>query len=108
MLPVFPLLVAAYVPGHIRVVTKHPMLAAVKLWATAHLLVNGSLADVLLFGSFLIWAIVDRIALKRRVVVARPQRAPSALYDVIAVVVGLALYAATIFRLHAWVIGLAL
>ena len=45
---------------------KHPMLAAVKFWAFAHLLSNGSLADVLLFGGFLAWAVLDRISLKRR------------------------------------------
>jgi len=108
MLPVFPLLLATYLPGHIRIVTKHPMLAAVKLWATAHLLVNGSLADVLLFGSFLLWAIIDRIAVKRRTVTPRTRRAPSALYDVIAVTVGLGLYVATIMDLHRVIIGVSL
>ena len=108
MLPVFPLLVAAYVPGHIRVVTKHPMLAAVKLWATAHLLVNGTLAEVLFFGSFLIWAVIDRISVKRRNVSARAGRPPSALHDVIAVVVGLGLYVAMIIGLHRVIIGVPL
>jgi uncharacterized membrane protein len=50
MLPVFPLLFAANLPGRIRTATKHPMLAAVKFWALAHLLANGRLADVRLFG----------------------------------------------------------
>jgi len=66
MLPVFPLLLAAYLPGRIKTAVKHPMLAAVKLWAFAHLLSSGLLADVLLFGAFLVWAICDRISLKRR------------------------------------------
>src|ERR1700693_3547000 len=66
MLPVFPLALAAYLPGRIKTAGKHPMLAAVKFWAFAHLLANGSLADVLLFGGFLAWAVVDRISLKRR------------------------------------------
>ena len=66
MLPAFPLLLAAYLPGRIKTATKHPMLAAVKLWAFAHLLANGNLADVILFGSFLAWAVADRISLKGR------------------------------------------
>jgi uncharacterized membrane protein len=66
MLPVFPLLFAAYLPGRIKSAAKHPMLAATKLWALAHLLANGNLADVLLFGGFLAWAVADRISLKRR------------------------------------------
>jgi uncharacterized membrane protein len=77
MLPVFPLLFAAYLPGRIRTATKHPMLAAVKFWAFAHLLANGMLADVLLFGGFLAWAVLDRISLKRRpqtIVTAPPGR----------------------------------
>ena len=61
MLPVFPLALAAYLPGKIKTATRHPLLAATKLWATAHLLSNGSLAAILLFGSFLAWAIADRI-----------------------------------------------
>jgi uncharacterized membrane protein len=53
MLPVFSLLLAAYLPGRIKAAVKHPMLVAIKTWALAHLLVNGMLADVLLFGGFL-------------------------------------------------------
>lgn len=66
MLPAMILLVAAYVPSRIRDAAKHPMLAAIKLWAVAHLLANGDLASVVLFGSFLAWAIFDRISVKRR------------------------------------------
>jgi len=107
LLPVFPLLLAAYLPGRIRTRAKHPMLAAVKLWATAHLLAVGTLPDVLLFGCFLIWAIVDRISLKRR----RPAPPPSAPFsrpgDLIAVVLGLALYALFLLKLHALLIGVS-
>ena len=53
MLPAMILLVAAYVPSRIRTAVKHPMLAAIKIWALAHLLVNGDLASLLLFGEFL-------------------------------------------------------
>lgn len=66
MLPSFILLVAAYVPSRIRDMVKHPMLAAVKIWALAHLIANGDLAGLLLFGSFLAWAVYDRISVKRR------------------------------------------
>ena len=66
MMPVVVMLAAAYIPGRIKSALKHPMLAAVKLWAVAHLIANGTLADVLLFGSLLAWAVVDRISLKRR------------------------------------------
>ena len=108
MLPVFPLLFAAYLPGTIRSTTRHPMLAATKIWATAHLLANGTLADLLLFGSFLIWAVADRVSLKRRVP-ARPPGAPLSRYnDLIALVLGVGLYALIIWRLHALIIGIPL
>ena len=76
MLPVFPLLIAAYLPGRIKTAAKHPMLAAVKLWAFAHLLANGTLADLLLFGGFLAWAVADRISVKRRPALRVPRTAP--------------------------------
>lgn len=66
MIPVFILLIAAYVQGRIKRKARHPMLVAIKLWAFSHLLVRGDLASVLLFGSFLVWAVVDRISLKHR------------------------------------------
>jgi len=107
MLPVFPLLLVAYLPGAIQAKAKHPMLAAVKLWATAHLLAAGTLADVLLFGAFLLWAIVDRISLKRRVKASPPHAPPSRFNDLIAVVLGLALYALFLLRLHVMLIGVS-
>src|ERR1700676_4928062 len=92
MLPVFPLFIAAYFPGRIKTAMKHPMLVAVKCWAFAHLLANGLLADVLLFGGFLAWAVIERISLKRRPQAIRT--APVGRFnDLIAVVLGLALYA---------------
>jgi uncharacterized membrane protein len=108
MLPVFPLLFAAYLPGRIQTAMKHPMLAAIKLWATAHLLVNGTLADLLLFGSFLIWAIVVRISLKRRVAARVPGVPPSRFNDLIAIVLGLGLYALFIGYLHGLITGIPL
>ncbi len=103
--PVFPLLFAAYLPGRIKTAAKHPMLLAVKIWALAHLLANGTLADVLLFGGFLAWAVADRISLKRRPARPVPGAPARPANDLIAVVGGLALYAATLLFLHRWVIG---
>lgn len=111
LLPVFVLLLAAYLPGRIQRAAKHPMLLAVKLWAFAHLLAQsatgGSLADVLLFGGFLAWAVADRISLKRRALAGQLRTVPalpaSAANDVIAVVGGLALYGLTVMWAHsAW------
>jgi uncharacterized membrane protein len=108
MLPVFPLLLAAYLPGRIQRAARHPMLAAVKLWATAHLLANGTLADVLLFGAFLLWAVFDRISLKHRTPPLPHRAPPSRFNDPLALVGGLLLYALTVLWLHAWIIGLPL
>lgn len=107
MVPVFPLLLAAYLPGRIQSATKHPMLAAVKLWAFAHLLANGTLADLVLFGSFLAWAVADRISMKRRQSRPVPGAPPSKANDLIAVAAGLALYAAFVMGLHRWLIGVS-
>jgi uncharacterized membrane protein len=107
MLPVFPLLFAAYLPGRIRAAVKHPMLAATKTWALAHLLANGSLADVLLFGAFLVWAVADVISLKRRAPPPVPGAPPGRWNDAIAVVGGLALYAITVGGLHRLLFGVA-
>ncbi len=107
MLPVFVLLVAGHSPGRIRSTLKHPMLVAVKLWAVAHLLANGTLADVVLFGALLAWAVVDRISVKHRPG-STPAPAPFGRGDIIALVVGLVLYAAFVFWLHGWWIGIPL
>ncbi len=107
MLPVFPLLLAAYLPGRLQRAAKHPMLAAVKFWALAHLLANGMLADVLLFGSFLVWAVADRISLKRRVERPRPMAPVSAINDVLAIIGGLALYVLFIMGWHQRLFGVA-
>ena len=66
MLFVFPLFICGQFPGRIKTAAKHPVFASVKLWAVAHLLTNGALADVLLFGCFLAWAVVGRISMKYR------------------------------------------
>ncbi len=107
MLPVFPLLLAAYLPGRIQSRSKHPMLAAIKLWATAHLLAIGALPDVLLFGAFLLWAVFDRISVKRRPPRPRHLPPPMRYGDLVAVVVGLGLYVLFVLKLHAVLIGVA-
>lgn len=107
MVPVFPLLLAAYLPGRIKSAAKHPMLLAVKLWATAHLLANGSVADVFLFGGFLAWAVADRISMKSRVQRPLPGPAPSPRNDAIAIAAGLAIYLVFVLGGHAWLIGVA-
>ncbi len=104
---VFPLLFAAYLPGRIRTTTRHPMLVATKIWAFAHLLANGSLADVVLFGGFLVWAVADRISLKRRPPPLVPGLPPSRINDILAVVLGLGLYLVFVFGLHAWLFGVS-
>ena len=107
MVPVLPMLLAAYLPGRIRGALRHPMLVAIKTWALAHLLANGMLTDVLLFGGFLAWAVIVRISLKRRPTRPVPAAPPSRYNDVIAVVAGLALYVALLHGLHARLFGVA-
>jgi uncharacterized membrane protein len=105
MLPVFTLVLAAYLPGRIRQTLKHPMLIGVFLWALAHLLANGTLADLLLFGSFLVWALADLVSLGRRVAAPVPGAPPGKWNDLIAILGGLAIYGAFIAFLHRWLMG---
>jgi uncharacterized membrane protein len=107
MVFVFPLLLAAYLPGRIQTATQHPMLAATKLWAVAHFLANGSLADVVLFGSFLVWAVADRISFRHRPARPVPGAPPGKANDLIAVVAGLGLYVAFLFWLHPLLFGVS-
>jgi uncharacterized membrane protein len=109
MLPVFPLLIAAYLHGRITAAVRHPMVLAVKLWALAHLLVRGDAASVLLFGGLLAWAVVDRISLKRREAAGLVKVKSGPLRnDVVAVVGGLILYALFARWGHALLIGVPL
>jgi uncharacterized membrane protein len=98
---------AAYIRGDIQRVLKHPMLVGVKLWALAHLIANGDLGGIILFGSILAWAVFDRITLKRRSDPGAPP-IPSGGWgnDVIAVVVGTLVYLALGFWFHPYLIGL--
>ncbi len=91
MMPVFVMLAAAYIPGRIKSTLKHPMLAAVKLWALVHLLANGDLASMLLFAAFLAFAVVDVISAKKRATApVRPRVNP--MLDVLTVIIGLVAY----------------
>jgi len=104
----FILLVAAYLPGtRIKAKLGHPMVAGVKGWAFAHLIANGNLADVLLFGSFLIWGVLDFSSARRR------DRATGTVYpagtwsrDLTAVVLGLIAWAIFAFYLHGWLFNI--
>lgn len=106
-LAAFILITAAYVPQtRIKAKVGHPMVLGVKVWAIAHLLANGTLADVILFGSFLIWAIFNYTAARRR------DRAAHVAYvtgpisrDVKAVLIGAVTWAIFTFWLHEWLIG---
>jgi uncharacterized membrane protein len=108
MLPVFPLLMAAYLPGRISTAVRHPMLAATKVWAVAHLLANGTLADALLFGSFLAWAVADRVSVDRRPKRAIPGAPRGRFNDSIAIIGGLVLYGLFVLGLHGWLTGIPL
>jgi uncharacterized membrane protein len=106
MLPAVILVVASYIRGRIYTTLKHPMLAGVKLWAAAHLLANGDLGSIILFGSFLAWAVFDRISLKRRPDAGAPPipvGGPG--NDLIAIAVGIVAYLALAFAFHPVVIG---
>jgi len=107
LVPVFPLFLSTYFPGRLQRAAKHPTLLATKLWATAHLLANGSLADVVLFGGFLAWAVADRISMKRRIARPLPGAPPGAINDGIAIVLGLGLYGFFVMGAHAWLFGVA-
>ncbi len=97
-------IVSAYASTHLRVWLKHPMLVGVKTWALAHLLANGDLAGVVLFGSFLIWAVFDRIALKRRPPVPMPM--PKLQADIGTVIAGCIVFAVLGYLFHPYVINI--
>jgi uncharacterized membrane protein len=103
----FVLLAAAYVPRNgIKARLHHPMILGVKLWAFAHLLANHTLADLLLFGGFLLWAVADFRAARQRDRRLQTHYAPgTTTATLVTVAVGLLAYAAFAFWLHAWMFG---
>jgi len=110
MLPAMILIVAAYAPAnHLGSALGHPMLAGVKIWAFAHLLANGTLGDVVLFGGFLAWAVLDFRSARRRDRLTAVAVAPAtALGSVLAAVIGVAAWAIFAFYLHGILIGVPL
>ena len=106
-LAAFVMIAAAYVPEtRIKARIRHPMVAGVKVWAFAHLIANGTLADVVLFGSFLAWAILNYSAALRRDRAANVGYAIGPLSrDVTAVAIGVVAWVAFTFWLHRWLIG---
>ena len=109
MVPALILLVAAYVPSRIRNATGHPMLIAIMLWALGHLLANGDLASLLLFGGFLAYAVYDRISVGRRHALGPLGEAKGGLPgDVAAIAGGLVLYALLLFWGHQKLTGVPL
>jgi uncharacterized membrane protein len=107
MWPASIMVTAAYLPGNIKRVLKHPMLAGVKTWAFAHLCANGDLGGIILFGSILVWAVYDRITLNRRSDPGAPSIPMGGVKnDVIAIIVGTIVYLALGFVFHPLVVGL--
>lgn len=98
---------AAFIPSHIRSKLKHPMLASIKTWALAHLLSNGDLASILLFGSFLAWGVYARIAAKKRGDLGAATAPAGWTNDIIVVVVGIAVFLGLGYAFHPFVIGVA-
>lgn len=103
------LLTAAFVPRNsIKARLGHPMILSVKIWALSHLLANGTLADLLLFGSFLLWAVMDFRSSSQRDRAAATVRAPGATANtVLTVALGSGLWLVFLYWLHAWLIGVA-
>jgi uncharacterized membrane protein len=96
---------AAFIPSHIKTKLKHPMLAGVKTWALAHLLSNGDLGSILLFGAFLAWGVYARIAAKRRGDAGTTSAPAGWTNDIIVVVVGIVIYFALGYAFHPMVLG---
>lgn len=97
-------IVAAYVPSHVKAWLKHPMLVGVKTWAVAHLLANGDIASIVLFGAVLAWAVFDRISVKRRNLPV-PVAPKNWAGDALVIGGGLVLYLALAYLFHPYVVG---
>jgi len=104
MLAVFPMLYATFLPCRIRSTLKYPDLVAIKLWALAHLIANGMLHEVILFGSFMAWAVLNRISLKRRIRLL-PLGARSEFNDLVCIIAGIVTYLIILFFLHYRILG---
>jgi uncharacterized membrane protein len=91
----------------IRLKLKHPMILGVKVWALAHLLANGTLVDLILFGSFLLWAVLDFRSARKRPILMPEKAVVSTKATVIVIVSGIVIWAAFIFGLHQYLIGVS-
>jgi uncharacterized membrane protein len=109
VLVAFVLVVAAYVPGNgIKAKLHHPMILGVKLWAFAHLIANNTLAELVLFGAFLLWAVLDsRSARKRDRAEGKVYREGKASRTAVTVLVGVVAWAVFAFWLHAAWLGVS-
>ena len=105
MLPAVILVVAYFIPSHIKTKAKHPLLAAAKTWALAHLLSNGDLGSILMFAVFLAWGVYARIAAKRRGDEGATTAPAGYTNDIIVVVIGIVVYLALGYVFHPAVIG---
>ena len=110
----FILVASAYLPlGRIKAAVRHPMVLGVAFWALGHLLINGTGADVVLFGAFFVWAVLDYLAALKRIgslpsgVSAAAATERRATGDGLAVVIGLALTVAFVAGMHLWLIGVS-
>ena len=100
------LITAMFIPSHIKTKAEHPMLASVKTWALAHLLSNGDLGGILLFGSFLAWGVYARIAAKRRSDLGATAAPAGWVNDAIVIALGIVIFLALGYAFHPIVIGL--
>lgn len=103
------LVAAAYVPrNHLKAALGHPMYAGIKVWALAHLISNGRLVDVILFGAFLVWAIVGFVVSRKRDRAAGAVHPPGdELRTVLTVIIGVGVWAALVSGVHLWLIGVS-
>jgi uncharacterized membrane protein len=104
LLPVLPLIFSAYAKGFVKARLKHPMILGVKLWALAHLIANGDLGSILLFGGFLLWAVLAFMSMRRRPE-PQPVFVPNPGQDAAAILGGIIAWLALAFGLHRWLIG---
>jgi uncharacterized membrane protein len=104
LLPVLPLVFSAYAKGYVKARLKHPMILGVKLWALAHLLANGDLGSIILFGGFLLWSVLAFMSMRRRAETA-PAFVPNPGQDAAAILAGIIAWLALAFGLHRWLIG---
>jgi uncharacterized membrane protein len=105
LLPSLPLVFSAYAQGYVKARLKHPMILGVKTWSLAHLLSNGDLGSIILFGSFLAWSVIAFMSMRRRTDTAAPAFVPNPGQDAAAILGGLIAWAALAFGLHRYLIG---